>query len=380
MQLNIPQPILEITQTLQMAGFEVFFVGGCVRDAYMGRVVHDFDATTNATPTQMKEVLASYKIIETGIKHGTLTIIHQHQRLEITTYRTQEVYENHRSPNSIHYTNNLSDDLSRRDFTMNALAYHVCAGIVDEYNGRKDIDAKIIRCIGNPHIRFQEDALRILRGVRFAHRFGFQIEANTKQAMIDCVHLLEYVSMERCRDELFEMLSGTCHNVLKRLDEIHALDRFSLTYDAQLDERLNQSYENLSIRLALLLENSKTFQILKQWKCPNQLIKQVLQIQKALPNSYTTRLELRYLLWENHNDFECVRLILLAKQIKPTLLDTMLQEQDYLTHLAINGNDCIQLGYQGQAIKKALEKCIHFVLEDLSRNQKKLLLDYLRQQ
>ena len=102
MQLIIPKPLLEITQTLQMAGFEVFYVGGCVRDAYMGREVHDFDATTNATPSQLKEVLAQFKIIETGIKHGTLTIINQHQRIEITTYRTQEVYENHRSPDSIH--------------------------------------------------------------------------------------------------------------------------------------------------------------------------------------------------------------------------------------------------------------------------------------
>lgn len=223
---QIPQEILDIFHTLQQQ-YEVYFVGGCVRDAYLNRKIHDYDCTTSATPTQMKEVLSHYKIIETGIKHGTLTIINNHQQVEITTFRKESCYHNHRSPNHISFSKSLKEDCMRRDFTMNALAYDG-NNMIDYFDGIHDIENKIIRCIGHPQTRFEEDALRILRAVRFSLQLDFKIEENTRQALNDCLPLIQHLSIERCRDELFSMLLCQHKNIYSTLYHFHLLPFFHL--------------------------------------------------------------------------------------------------------------------------------------------------------
>lgn len=379
MQLNLPAPIKKITDTLEQHGFEVYYVGGCVRDAYMELEVHDFDATTNATPWQMKEVLTDFKIIETGIKHGTLTVLSQGWALEITTYRSQEIYQNHRQPASIVFAKTLKEDLSRRDFTINALAYHEVVGLIDEFHGIEDIHHRLIRCIGNPSTRFEEDALRILRGIRFACRFHFDIEKETKQAMIQKSHLLHYVSIERCRDELFKMLEATDTSLYAILHEAHVLDRFHLTYSSQIEASLSNSYPDCSIRLALLLQNH-SLSLLKEWKCSKKIIHEVTTIFNSFSFSYKNIKNLRHLLWQTKNDFSLAKKVLLAHHESLDLLNQMIEEKDYLITLSIQGQDCLDLGYQGKQIHQILSYCTQLCLDDLSLNQKKVLLEIIKKE
>lgn len=188
-------------------GFCAYIVGGGVRDRLMGKTPLDTDITTSATPQQVKQVFCDHKVIETGIKHGTVTVLIEGVPVEITTFRTDGEYKDNRHPESVEYTKNIKDDLSRRDFTINAIAYNE-DGLVDLFGGMEDINKKIIRCVGDPKKRFCEDALRIMRGVRFAATLGFEIEPNTAAAMRECVHLLKHVSAERIFIELKKLLCG----------------------------------------------------------------------------------------------------------------------------------------------------------------------------
>ncbi|MBQ7788964.1 MAG: CCA tRNA nucleotidyltransferase [Clostridia bacterium] len=193
---------------LNKHGYEAYLVGGCVRDMLMGIEPHDYDITTSASPDEMKEVFKNERIIETGIKHGTLTVIYDGEPIEITTYRIDGEYKDNRHPASVEFTRNLSDDLSRRDFTVNALAYNERDGIIDLFGGRSDIENHIIRAVGDAKTRFTEDALRIFRAARFSSTLGFEIEQETKKAMIECAHLLNNISAERINTELTKLLLG----------------------------------------------------------------------------------------------------------------------------------------------------------------------------
>ena len=180
-------------ELLKNRGFEAFLIGGSVRDFIMGLPIGDIDITTNATPTQVKEVFKDFRVIETGIKHGTVTVLIENEPLEITTYRSESTYSDNRHPDSVSFSKSLSDDVVRRDFTMNAIAYDFSSGFCDLVDGIKDIENKTIRCIGDARTRFQEDALRILRALRFSSVLGFTIEENTKTAIgIDPCKLCTY--------------------------------------------------------------------------------------------------------------------------------------------------------------------------------------------
>ena len=175
LQLLPPQPIQEVVKKLS-EHYETYYVGGCIRDFLLGKEVHDYDAATAASVEEMKEILSEYKIIETGVRHGTLTIINQHHHIEITTFRIEKDYIHHRTPKSVVFTRSLREDLKRRDFTINAFACDPDGNFIDEHHGLDDLNHKIIRCIGDPQKRFHEDALRILRAIRFAYSLGFTIE------------------------------------------------------------------------------------------------------------------------------------------------------------------------------------------------------------
>lgn len=206
--MNIPVQAQKVLKMLNSAGYEAWLVGGSVRDGIMGLPMGDTDITTNALPQQTMEVFAGCKVIETGLKHGTVTVVLDHHHTEITTYRTDSTYSDGRHPDSVSFTASLREDCARRDFTMNAVCYNPDYGIVDYYGGAEDIRNKIIRCVGDPSARFREDALRILRAVRFASVLGFEIEENTKKAVFDCAHLLKNISAERIYTELLKLLCG----------------------------------------------------------------------------------------------------------------------------------------------------------------------------
>ena len=193
---------------LEGSGYQAGLVGGCVRDMIMGRKPNDFDITTNATPEEMKFVFRNEKVFETGIKHGTLTVLIDGEPIEITTFRIDGEYKDNRRPQSVSFSRNLDEDLKRRDFTVNALYYDLDEGVHDSFGGIEDVKNKIIRAVGDPHKRFTEDALRILRAMRFSSVLGFEIESETKKAMLECKHLLKNISAERIAAELNKFVLG----------------------------------------------------------------------------------------------------------------------------------------------------------------------------
>ena len=195
-------------ELLEQNGFEAWFVGGCVRDFLLGLSPGDWDITTSAQPAEILRCFPGFRCIETGIRHGTVTVLIDEQPVEITTYRSDGAYRDHRHPEEVRFSRHLEDDLSRRDFTVNAMAYHPERGLVDRFGGQTDLKNKTIRCVGDPDRRFREDALRILRCLRFASRLGFSIESATADALRRQKDLLKAISHERVKIELEKLLIG----------------------------------------------------------------------------------------------------------------------------------------------------------------------------
>lgn len=206
MRIDIPEKVEFIIKLLETAGFEAYAVGGCVRDSLLGREPKDWDITTNAFPEQVKEIF--HHTIDTGIEHGTVTVMLNREGFEVTTYRIDGKYEDNRHPSEVLFTRNLADDLLRRDFTINAMAYNPEKGLVDIFNGREDLENKVIRAVGDPIKRFSEDALRIMRAVRFSSVLGFDIEEETGKAMKSLAKNLSDISAERVREELVKLVMG----------------------------------------------------------------------------------------------------------------------------------------------------------------------------
>lgn len=221
MKCNIDEKCLYILRKLEKSGFEAYIIGGCVRDMIMGRQVNDFDITTNALPEQIIEVFADEKTIPTGIKHGTVTIMYENEPFEVTTFRIDGEYSDCRRPDSVEFTSSLREDCARRDFTMNAIAMDCNGNISDFFGGIQDIEKRIIRCVGDPEQRFMEDALRILRAVRFSSTLEFDIEENTAEFALKLRKNLDFVSAERIRAELIKLICGkNCIDVMLNYREI----------------------------------------------------------------------------------------------------------------------------------------------------------------
>ena len=208
MTITLPQYVSYALNKLNIHGFEAYVVGGCVRDTLMGREPNDWDVTTNALPEQIIAVFSDHRVIPTGIQHGTVTVLVEDKPLEITTYRVDGEYSDNRHPDSVSFTRSLCEDLRRRDFTINALAYHPQSGIIDHFSGLADLDNQQIVCVGDPEQRFTEDALRILRALRFSAQFGFSIEKMTAKAIHRLAPLLRRIAVERVQSELVKLLCG----------------------------------------------------------------------------------------------------------------------------------------------------------------------------
>lgn len=207
-KLMLPSFAVTALRRLEEAGFEAYAVGGCVRDSMLGIPPHDYDLCTDARPEEMQRVFAGFPTIATGLRHGTLTVLIEDRPLEITSFRVDGSYTDHRKPDRVTFTGSIGEDLARRDFTVNAMACSLKRGFAEAENGAADLAAGVIRCVGEPERRFREDALRILRAMRFAARYGFTVEPGTLRAMKECRKLLAFVSRERIFSELCGLLSA----------------------------------------------------------------------------------------------------------------------------------------------------------------------------
>lgn len=217
--MNIPRFAMKVKNRLEEKGFEAYFVGGCVRDCIMGTAPHDYDITTNALPGEIKECFFDFGTILTGEKHGTVTVVSEGENVEVTTYRVDGGYSDLRHPEKVSFAKNVCDDLSRRDFTINAICFS--EGFVDPFGGMEDIKNKIIRTVGEPDKRFAEDALRIMRALRFSATLGFEIEKNTKLGIHKNARLLKNISQERLYAEFSRLLTGkNAENVLLEYSDV----------------------------------------------------------------------------------------------------------------------------------------------------------------
>lgn len=288
---NLPEIFVKampVLQTLEDAGFEAYFVGGSVRDVLLHRHVHDVDITTSAYPEEVKELFD--KSIDTGIKHGTVTVLYGGESYEITTFRTESGYQDFRRPDHVTFVQNLDEDLKRRDFTINALAMDMHGDIVDLFNGIEDLKNHIIRAVGNPEKRFHEDALRMMRAVRFMSQLEFKLEEKTEQAIKDNHELLKKISIERIREEFVKMGLGP-----------FSRQAFQIFLDTQLSEDvpdfagkkdLLQVYPQLKfsptmetslwavIIILLKVPNENIGKFMRDWKNSNAMTEKVEQIIK----------------------------------------------------------------------------------------------------
>ena len=228
-QIVIPEQVNNILETLQNAGFEAYVVGGCVRDALLGREPHDWDITTSALPMQVKSVFP--RTVDTGLQHGTVTVLSGGTGYEVTTFRVDGAYEDGRHPKEVTFTPSLREDLRRRDFTINAMAYNSRSGLVDLFGGRQDLEKGIVRAVGDPLRRFGEDALRIMRAIRFSAQLGYEIDPETLSAASELAPTLEKISRERIREELEKTLLSDRPELLRTAWEAGITRQFIPEFD-----------------------------------------------------------------------------------------------------------------------------------------------------
>lgn len=401
--IELPGNVRFILHMLREAGHEAYVVGGCVRDSIMGREPHDWDICTSAKPEQVIEIFNHYKVIPTGLKHGTVTIMKNDKPYEITTYRVDGEYDDARHPKDVTFTTSLEEDLSRRDFTMNALAYNNNNDLVDLFGGVNDIKNGIVRCVGNPRERFSEDALRIMRALRFATRFGFKIEENTFAAMKEKKSLLSKISAERINSELTQIIMCEAEDVARILykaeDILFELFPALRENDGSYINNILHSNKIKSVRLALLFDfpEEQLKDILTNLRYDNETISSVLntrkygqQILKYDSDKYTIEYFLKRIMHDiGYEDtqkalFYCIAYSRAKSNEKQELLFTNMlyvamvindrNECYRLSQLAINGNDIKHFGYKGQQIGTVLNYLLDMVMKGVLENNKPTLL------
>jgi len=408
MTIVLPPDVSQIIDILTANGHEAFIVGGCVRDSVMGVRPQDWDITTSALPGQVAEIFP--RTFETGIKHGTITVLFDRQGYEITTYRIDGLYLDSRRPESVTYTTNIEEDLSRRDFTMNAIAYSPSRGFVDPFGGREDISKKLIRCVGNASCRFSEDALRMLRAVRFAGQLGFAVDAEALIAITEQRASLANISTERIREELIKLIIGPNVSAIVLLESTGLLPYVLAghVYGGDLTHTISQLANcprHAYLRLAIFLAYSgnEIGKILRDLRFDNKTIRDVslyvnmLHINIPLCR-YNIKKVLRQMPQVNGNE-ECPRqaplvyfenLLTLQGVLAPDdaeRLEAVRQESRdiqaskecyTLRDLAINGEDLAAASVpQGKAIGDKLEELLDVVMRDPAKNCKTLLKRYI---
>lgn len=396
MNYQLDEKVMYIIKTLNDHGFEANIVGGCVRDILLELQPSDIDINTNATPAQVLEVFKNHKIYETGLKHGTVSLILNGETFEITTYRIDGRYTDYRHPETVEFSSCLKDDLARRDFTVNAFAYNSKDGLIDYHNGYDDLKNKIIRCIGNPYHRFQEDALRILRAIRFASTLGFKIEAETQKAIFEKKDLLLNISVERIYIELIKILTGKyVYYVLSLYKEVIEVFIPEFKYVSryrylQSLDNLSREKEDKSIILAIFLQPAENYRnILKRLKVDNKTYQEAsFLIEHYYDLIEVNDISLRFSLNKMGKNMlmKLLKVQYLSAHLDKHYYNLCLKTLDYieenklpyqLKDLAIDGNDIQKYGYQNQEISKQLNKILSLVIKNKLNNTREDLYEYL---
>ena len=388
MYIAIPDEALHAITQLNKAGYEAFVVGGCVRDTLRGEEPDDWDITTSATPDEMKEVFFDHRVVESGTPHGTLTVIVDETPLEITTYRIDGDYSDGRHPDSVQFTRSLTEDLRRRDFTINAMAYHPEIGLVDNHHGQEDLAAKVIRCVGVPQQRFDEDALRILRALRFATTLHFTIEEQTETALRQLAPALTRVASERIQDEFYKLLrdDNAGHIMAKYKDVLSViLPELSQVTDFSL---IPDMPKMMAARMAAVFWQTD-FDALDVAEALQQL-----RLNKRTVNTVRLLLSCRDMPTETNYD-----LLRLLNRISPDLIwiyltlrqvDESLKQRVYnllvnnacykIPILAVDGDDVIAAGIPaGPDVGRVLYALLDAVMEGKCLNRKEDLLNWIEQ-
>ncbi len=386
MDMRLSNGARAVFEALKNAGFRADVVGGSVRDFLLGLSPHDFDMTTSATPEEMLRVFGDFKVIETGRKHGTLTVIVEGEPVEVTTYRTDGDYADHRHPENVTFTRDLSSDLSRRDFTVNAMCYHPTFGITDLFGGREDIEKRRIRCVGEPSVRFREDALRILRALRFASVLGFSVEEKTKAAVLSCYELLADVSAERIYAEWRKARAGkNPAAVLREYSQVFAFlfpgvpltvpEAFGTEDDKHRTLELLWNDKDRAAHFAAMCRRLKTE---KKFLDDGVAILGTEDVGELSRGGY---LRLCFSLGK-----ERARDFLLLSDLSDggsrlSAFDALMAENPptKLSDLALRGGDLLSAGFDGTALGDALEKLLFAVMDGKVKNEKSSLLSFLRE-
>ncbi len=394
MKIEIPSYVSVVMNVLCENGYECFVVGGAVRSALLSFPVHDYDLTTNALPEQMKQVFRDFKTIETGIKHGTLTVMSDHHPIEITTYRKDGGYSDHRHPDKVEFSSALKEDCARRDFTINAMACGTDGKIHDFFDGRKDLENRVIRCIGIPEERFDEDALRILRALRFAARLNFSIDEKTSDALLSSRELLKYISMERIRDELTGFLQAPCAPQLFARympvfeTVIPELKDCTETEKKDMVKRLENSPADSYVRTALILNSlAHPDQIMKRMKFSNRECDIVMNLLKLKDRETDTPSAIRRIIRDLKTEFARYAQFVCAmdeskdQSAMMKMYEEIVERGDCckVRQLAVNGNDLVAAGLKGRAISEALDLLLEEVIDQKLSNDRTVLLNYLKQ-
>ena len=402
MEIKIPAPAEEILTKLNENGYEAYVVGGCVRDMILGREPGDWDITTSALPEQVKQVFR--RTVDTGIQHGTVTVMMGDEGYEVTTYRIDGEYADGRHPDSVTFTPSLTEDLKRRDFTVNAMAYNGNTGLVDEFGGMEDLDRGIIRCVGEPMDRFSEDALRILRAIRFSAQLGFAIEGRTYEAIRAIAPNMVHVSKERIQAELTKLLLSPHPG------------HISMVYETGISPYVSETFHKVPLlgmpsvpaqvppvrhmRWAAFLRKcppDEAVRILKDLKLDNDTINRVRtlvswQDYRLGPDKYSIRTAMSRMEPDLFDDLLDFRMCLAQMESEGNktcqehlahtamLVDEIRRDGDCISlkTLAVGGNDIIKAGVKpGKEVGLALARLLEMVLEEPGRNTKEYLLQHL---
>ncbi len=374
MNISLPKDVGFILDKLQENGYSAYIVGGCVRDALLLKIPTDWDICTNALPDETMDVFSDYRIIKTGIKHGTITLIINSVPYEITTFRTDGDYIDSRHPENVKYIRAIDGDLARRDFTVNAMAYN--RKIVDLYDGQKDLKKRIIRCVGDANKRFSEDALRIMRAIRFSAVLDFEIEEETKNAIFSLKENLLNIAVERINTEFSKILLSDKKSVY---NEYYDIFKLFINISPNLDtDNLVKLPKDLETRLSYLLLSSELYAgVLENLRYPSKTIKAVDEIITNFDSECENIRDLRLLI--SKTSYETAHKILTIKACKKNMFDLLLKAKNMpckIQDLAICGNDLIKSGIEdGLLIGKLLKELLYLVIDEKCENEKTALIN-----
>ncbi len=385
--INIPESVADVIRRLEDAGYEAYAVGGCVRDCLLGLEPHDWDVTTSAAPEATLAIFGN-EAIPTGLQYGTVSVKSGEYMVEVTTFRTDGVYTDNRRPDSIGYASSLPEDLSRRDFTINAIAYSLSDEIIDPFNGRRDLNNRLIRAVGVARDRFEEDALRMFRGLRIAARLGFSIHPNTFSAIYEKAHLAAFLSAERIKDELKKFLLCPNTYMITCVFESGLMASFGVgTQCPDLEDISELPPDGLSRLCAMCYALEKECVIrsargfLEDLRFDRHSIKMAEAVCEVLREGLPGEMKAWKHLLASHGQDVCVNAALVAKALDnydfgPVLREIIESGECWSTKsLAVDGNDLKKLGYSGKALGQELEVLLMYVIEYPAENTKERLLE-----